>query len=124
MNQIVIHGRLTKDVEEKDYSTKNGKTGRLAKFTVASNPRYGEDASFFECSVFGEQRADLIATHFHKGQEIVVSGEMTSRKAKTKHDDDVTYWNVNVDTFDFCGKKADNEASGDSFEKVDDDTPF
>jgi len=121
MNQIFIHGRLTKDVELKDYNNAKG-TGKLARLTVACDPRYGEDADFFECSAFGEKFADLLATHFKKGQEILIVGEMTSRRVQNDHGDKVTYWNVNIDRFDFCGKKGENIA--DSFDQLTEDTPF
>lgn len=124
MNQIIIHGRLVDDVAERDYTTKEGDTKKMSTLTLAVDQRWGDNTNYFDCAAFGKT-ADLLATHFHKGQEIVVRGEMNSRtvdKDGTKR----KYWTVNIDQFDFCGSKADNDkkAAGDSFEKVDQDVPF
>lgn len=128
MNYIIIHGRLTKDVTERDYTNREGKTGKMATFSVAVDKRVGEGANYFDCTAFGKL-ADLIATHFHQGQEIVLRGEMNMTD-REKDGVKRRFWNVNVDTFDFCGRKADNAGSnksagaGESFEDVQSDVPF
>lgn len=116
MNQILLHGRLTDDVKVKDYTTQKGKTDKMSSFCVAVDQRWGDNTNYFDCSAFGKT-ADLIATHFHKGQEIVVRGEMNSRTVE-KDGMKRKYWTVNVDQFDFCGKKDAD------FVDVNDDTPF
>lgn len=120
MNEILVHGRLTDDVKERDYTTRDGKSSRMATFTVAVDQRWGDHTNYFDCSAFGKQ-AELIATHFHKGQEIILRGEMNSRNVE-KDGIKRTYWTINVDQFDFCGKKADAGDSG--FEQIDKDVPF
>ena len=124
MNEILLHGRLTADPEERDYTTQDGSKKKMTTITVTVDQRWGDNTNYFDCAAFGKT-ADLLAAHFHKGQEILLRGEMNSR---TKEKDGVKrkYWTVNIDQFDFCGKKADNEGTtnGDSLEAVNEDVPF
>lgn len=118
MNDIMIHGRLTRDVEERDYTSQQGKSNKMAVFTVAVDQRWGDNTNYFDCAAFGKT-ADLIATHFHKGQEIMLRGEMNSRKVE-KDGVNRVYWTINVDQFDFCGNKTDGKGNLD----VTDEMPF
>lgn len=126
MNNIVIHGRLTRDPELKSYTTNKGEPGQVARFGVAVNRRFGEETDFFDCSAFNRS-GETIAKWFHKGDGIVLSGEMQSRKT-----DDKTYWSVKVDSWDFAEKKGSENgaqsATGgnvpESMEEIDEDVPF
>ena len=123
MNNIVIHGRLTRDPELKTYKTRKGDSGQICNFTVAVDKRIGEGADFFSCTAFGKS-AENVNKWFHKGDGIVVSGEMTSNKK-----DDRTYWGISVQSWDFAEKK-NTDASGSAsdtpptFEEVDESVPF
>lgn len=126
MNNIVIHGRLTRDPELKSYTTNKGKPGQVARFGVAVNRRFGEETDFFDCSAFNES-GETIAQWFRKGDGIVLSGKMQSRKT-----DDKTYWSIKVDSWDFAEKKGSENgaqsATGgnvpESMEEIDEDVPF
>lgn len=126
MNNIVIHGRLTRDPETKSYTNAKGEEGSLTVFGVAVNRRIGDETDFFNCSAFGRS-GDAIAKWFHKGDGIVISGEMQSRKK-----DEKTYWGIKVDNWDFAEKKnADNGNNGDtranipdSMDTIEEDIPF
>ena len=112
-NTITIHGRLTDDVKERDYTKQDGKSGKMATFAVACDAKFGDATYYFDCSAFGKT-AEVIAAHFHKGQEILVYGEMTYRDKDKKR-----FYTVNVDRFEFCGTKP-----ADSLEQVNKDVPF
>lgn len=129
MNNITIHGRLTRDPELK---TINGAKGdfEVCNFTVAVDRRFGEETDFFNCKNFGKS-AEAINKFFCKGKEIVVSGEMQCRKYEDKDGKNRYVWELAVNSFDFCGKKSDvNENNSgtdtqDGFEAIsDDDIPF
>ena len=80
MNNIVIHGRLTRDPELR--TTNNGK--EVANFCVAVNRRFDRDtADYFDCQAWGKA-AVFIQQYFRKGQEILVRGSMQSRKWQDK----------------------------------------
>lgn len=116
MNEIMLHGRLTDDVQCRDYTTQKGKTDKMSTFCVAVAQRWGDNTNYFDCSCFGKV-AEIVASHFHKGQEIIVRGEMNSRVVE-KDGQKRKYWTVNVDQFDFCGKKEEG------FVDADDAAPF
>lgn len=110
MNNITIKGRLTRKPEIK--VTDNGK--EVANFTVAVNRRTDrETADFFDCAAWGKTAA-FVETYFEKGQEIVLSGAMQSRKWEDKDGNKRTNWSIFVDTVEFCGKKEGCQKPNDS----------
>lgn len=125
MNHITIHGRLTKDPELRQ--TQSGVP--VCNFTVAVDRTYrsGEDkqTDFFNCVAwrgFGE----MIARNFCKGKEILVGGEMQSRKHE-KEGTSFTAWELVANTMDFCGVKSvgDRAASNQDFETIsEEELPF
>lgn len=126
MNVIAIKGRLTRDPELSSFKNSNGDNRAVCRFSVAVNRDYGDDADFFNCSIFGK-RAEVIDKYFAKGSEIVCQGRMEQNKYKDKDDNDRTTWNLIVRDFDFCGKKSDsdsNEPKADGFEQIEEDVPF
>ncbi|MDO4486063.1 MAG: single-stranded DNA-binding protein [Bacillota bacterium] len=128
MNNIVIHGRLVRDPEAGEFTTKKGDKRSSCKFTVAVDRRYGEETDFFNCVCFGKL-SEVIVKFFGKGSEIVVSGEMQCNPYEK--DGVKRYpWNLVVGTMDFCGSKKDKDSSGndgipEGFKAIEDeDVPF
>ena len=106
LNHITIHGRLVRDPGLR--TTPSGVS--VCNFTVAVDRSYtkqGEEkqTDFFEC-VAWRGLADTISKFFTKGKEIVVSGEMQSRKWQDKDDINRISWEIMVDDIDFCGSKG------------------
>lgn len=125
MNSISIYGRLARDPSLKNYTNKDGDSGSLCNFTVAVNRPFGEEADFFNCTIFGK-RAEVIDKFFHKGSRIAINGSMQCEKK-----DDKYYWKLIARDFDFVDSKSENQgnqaetaAPADSFETIDDDVPF
>lgn len=79
MNSINIYGRLVRDPELKAYTNSKGESNTMCNFTVAVNRRFGDDADFFNCTIFGK-RAEVIDKFFRKASRIAVSGEMQCNK--------------------------------------------
>lgn len=131
MNNITIHGRLTRDPESGEFTTNKGDKRSNCKFTVAVDRRYGEETDFFNCVCFGKL-SEVIAKFFSKGSEIVISGEMQCNPYEGKDGTKRYPWNLVVQTFDFCGSKKDRSNTATStdgipegFSAVDDeDIPF
>jgi len=112
MNYIAIHGRLTRDPESR--TTQSGVS--VCNFTVAvdsSYSRQGEEkqTTYFDC-VAWRGLADLVSKYFHKGKEIVVTGEMQSRKWQDKDGNNRVSWEIQANSVDFCGSKGDSSSSG------------
>jgi single-strand DNA-binding protein len=104
MNRIIIHGRLTRDPELKEIDTANGPTV-LCTFSVAVDRTYGEDTDFFNCTAW-RKTAEIVHKFCSKGKEILVEGSMQMDKV-VKDDETRTYWKLNVERVEFCGKKDD-----------------
>lgn len=105
LNSIVIHGRLTQDVELK--KTQSGVS--VCEFSVAVDRDYqkGEDkiADFFTV-VCWRGLAENIAKWLHKGKEIAVRGRMQSEKWTDKDGNNRVAWKLQAEAVDFCGSKA------------------
>ncbi len=105
LNTITIHGRLTQDVELKQ--TQSGVS--VCNFTVAVDRSYskGEDkiTDFFTV-VCWRGLADMVSKYFGKGKEIVVSGEMQSRKWQDNDGNNRVSWEIQANSVDFCGSKG------------------
>lgn len=132
LNHITIHGRLTADPELKQ--TQSGVS--VCNFIVAVDRSYknGEEkqTDFFTV-VCWRGLADMVAKHFAKGKEILVSGEMQSRKWQDNDGNNRVSWEVQANTIDFCGSKGNtnpittNATQGNLDAVVDDtesDLPF
>lgn len=122
MNSINIYGRLVRDPELKAYTNSKGESNTMCNFTVAVNRRFGDDADFFNCTIFGK-RVEVIDKFFRKASRIAVSGEMQCNKK-----DDKYYWNLLVSNFDFVDTKNDSinnqNPLPESFEEIEEDVPF
>lgn len=110
MNHIVIHGRLTRDPEFK--TTQSGVN--FCTFTVAVDRRYqsaeNKQTDYFDCTAW-RGAADTIHKYFAKGKEILVDGEMQSRKWVDTDGKNRVSWGVQVGNFDFCGSKNDSQSA-------------
>ena len=128
MNIHMIHGRLVRDPEfTKGNEDKNSRTN----FTVAVDRRYGDETDFFDCVVFGK-RAEVIHKYFHKGSEILLTGEGQIRSYDDKNGVRRKSYSIALAGFDFCGSRlADSdsqqtaaEPNPDGFKELDEDIPF
>jgi len=110
MNHIAIHGRLTRDPETSQ--TTSGVT--VCRFNVAVDRRFarqGEDkqTDFFDV-VAWRGLGEMVGKYFTKGKEIVVTGEMQSRRWQDKNGTNRISWEIQADNVDFCGGKSDAPA--------------
>ena len=64
---------------------------------------------FFDC-VFWRQVAEFVSKYFSKGKEIIVHGEMQSRKWQDKDGNNRISWEIQNAHAEFCGGKSDNSA--------------
>ena len=107
LNYITIHGRLTADPELKQ--TQSGVS--VCNFTVAVDRSYknGEEkqTDFFTV-VCWRGLANMVSKYFAKGKEILVSGEMQSRKWQDNEGNNRISWEIMANAVNFCGSKSDN----------------
>lgn len=110
MNFIAIHGRIVRDPEIR--RTQSGVA--VTNITVAVDRAYSADdekqTDFFDC-VFWRQGAEFVSKYFTKGKEIIVTGEMQSRKWTDKDGNTRTSWEIQNCHAEFCGSaKASDTA--------------
>lgn len=123
MNNHTIHGRLVRDPEL--TPRKNSDSSDRVNFTVAVDRRFGDETDFFDCVAFG-RTAEVIDKYFSKGKEIIVSGDGQLHSYEGKDGIKRKSYSIFVQSFDFCGSKADGKkaAQTDSFEDAEGDIPF
>lgn len=111
LNHITIHGRITNDIELKQ--TQSGVS--VCNFNVAVDRSYKKEGEEKQTDFFTvvcwRGLAELVSKHFHKGKEILVSGEMQSRKWTDDNGNNRTNWEVMANTIDFCGSKSNGEGN-------------
>ena len=101
-NKVMVHGRLTRDVDLEDM---NGFA--LAKFTVASSRKYKETETkcFLDCKAWRE-KAKFVSNYFHKGSEVVLWGELQTEEWETDGKKRSRLV-CNVEEIEFCGSKSE-----------------
>lgn len=104
MNKMIIKGRMARDPELK--TTNSGKS--VCNFSVAVSRNFDRElVDFFEC-VAWNKKAEFICKYFIKGQEILIDGEMQSRRYTDKNGNNRTAWELIANDVDFCGNKNQN----------------
>ena len=107
MNIIAIKGRLVRDPEIRQ--TQSGVS--VTNITVAVDRSYSaggeKQTDFFDC-VFWRQGAEFVSKYFKKGKEIIVTGEMQSRKWQDKEGNNRISWEIQNAHAEFCGGKGEN----------------
>ena len=98
MNSVNIIGRITKDVEVK--KTNSGKS--VCTFFVAVQ-RDKENADFIPCTAW-ETMAENIGKYFHKGDQIGISGVLSTRTFESNGEKRFVM-EVLVNRFDFINSK-------------------
>lgn len=99
MNVFTFSGNLGGDCEVKSVS---GTT--LCKFSVAVKSGFGDKAQtiWIGCDIWGKQAEGKLPDYLKKGQQVVVSGELSSREHEGK-----TYLGVRVASIDLVGGRAE-----------------
>ena len=111
MNRIILTGRLTRDPDMRIY----GDDKKLCRYSIAVNRRFANaegirEADFFDCVSFGGS-AEFVAKHFHKGDPIIVDGEMRTENYTDKDGNNRISYSVNVNNVEFSpgGRRHDSD---------------
>lgn len=122
MNNVVLMGRLTKDVEIR-YNQSQMAIGR---FTVAVNRRLTKEkrqeaeannqptADFINCVAFGKT-AEIIGQYFNKGNKIAITGHIQTGSYENQQGQRIYTTDVIVDQFDFVESSKNNSKNEDNF---------
>ena len=104
MNQINLIGRVGKEPEIKDLESGT----KVAKFSLAVSEKYTkngekvENTEWFNIAIFGKV-AEVAEKYVHKGDQLFVSGKITSREYDDKEGIKRRVYEVNADKMEMLG---------------------
>ena len=107
LNSVNLVGRLTRDAELRYSSSGMG----ICKFSIAvnrsvkKNDRWQDEASFFDCTVFGKT-AENIKQYLVKGQQVCINGELVQNRWE-KDGKQMSRVEINVNHVQLIGGKSD-----------------
>ena len=103
MNKVILHGRLTRDVEHR--TTQSGRSVVRAGLAV-NRPaaKDGQQQADFINLVAWEKTAELFQRYLHKGSEVLIEGRLSVRSYEDQQGQKRTATEVIVERMEFCGK--------------------
>nr|DAT02581.1 MAG TPA: Single strand binding protein [Caudoviricetes sp.] len=130
INNVVLTGRVTKDIELK--VTPTGKS--VCSFSLAVNRKFVQDgerqADFINCQLWGKS-AETLEKYGKKGMLIGVEGRLQTRNYTNQQGQTVYVTEVVAESFTFLEKKQSNDQpqfndfeNYGGFEVNDDDLPL
>lgn len=110
LNKVCLQGRMCATPELR--RTGNGTS--VTSFTVAWSEKYKESEQklFLPC-VAWRNNAEFAAKWFQKGSEVIVEGQLTSRKWQDKEGNNRETVELQVDHMHFCGGKKESAEKSD-----------
>lgn len=125
MNKTILSGRLCADPEVRVGASGNA----IASFNLAVDRRFKRDgdadADFFKCVCFGKT-AEFVEHYFHKGNKILIEGEVRNNNYTDKDGKMVYGTQILINAVEFGESKAaasqatqPTKPSADDFNKVD-----
>lgn len=117
MNNIVLSGRLTRELELRKANEKSVISG-----TIAVN-RDKEHTDFINFTAW-EKIAESLVNNTTKGSRIIISGSLQSRTYENKEGNKITAWEVLVKNADIIDFKESLPDVPFDYEVKDEDIPF
>lgn len=103
LNSIVIHGRITNDLQIKNAGTNSA----ILPFSIANDNYYlGNKTTYFFNCVAWNNNASFIEKHFKKGSEIIIIGQLRTKSYETQAGEKRTNYEIVVISVEFVGSKA------------------
>lgn len=121
MNQVVLIGRIVRDVELKMLEK-----GSIMNFTLAVDRGYkdkdgNKQTDFIPIVAFNK---DKIADYLLKGKMVAISGSIQIDKYKDKEGKDKTFTKVNAREIKFLDGGKGEAPAKPNFSAMDDELPF
>lgn len=100
MNVFTITGNLGKDAEVKSFGQST-----VCNFTVANKVGFGEKEQtlWVDCALWGKQAESKLPEHLKKGQQVAVSGELSTFEAESGK----TYLKLRCNSVTLVGGKSE-----------------
>lgn len=114
LNKVILQGRLTRAPELR-YTQSNTPVASASIAVERNRAAKGQEreTDFFDL-VAWRHNAEFLAKWFDKGQQILVSGMLQSRKWQDKNGNNRTSIEVVVEDINFCGNKQNAGGTGQS----------
>ena len=126
-NAISLQGRLGRDPVLTEKQGQNGPF-KSTSFSLAVDRDFGDETDWFNCELIGKQ-AEVFEKFIHKGDMVLIDGQMLSYKPKRNPEQ--KSWFVKVNKFWFVDNRnkgeqetSTKEPAPDGFENIDEDVPF
>lgn len=106
LNTVILQGRLVADPVVRESKT----GGKFVTFTIANSSGRKDQtgmpiADFFDCTA-GGKTADMIASYWHKGKEIILEGSLRQdRWTDSESGANRSAIKISVYRVNFCGSK-------------------
>lgn len=109
MNLLAMTGNLGRDAEVRQAGSST-----VCSFAVALSAGWGDKktTTWLNCSVWGRQAEGTLPTYLKKGQQVALSGELSTREYQAKDGTMKTSLELRVGTIDLIGKRDDGAAQG------------
>ena len=115
LNNCVIIGRLTRDVE---LSYTSGNNTALAKFSIANNEFRGsnqeEQVSYFDIVVWGKM-AEVCNQFLAKGRQVAINGRLRQERFQDKQGQNRSKVVIVASNVQFIGGRGDGPQQGGGF---------
>jgi single-strand DNA-binding protein len=108
VNHAIIQGRLCAEPELR--TTQSGVS--VCSFRIAWSEKYKETETklFLSCTAW-RGNGEFVNKYFHKGQEIIVEGKLSTRDWEDKEGNKRSTIELTVDKPHFCGPKQGGDSS-------------
>ena len=117
MNNVVLVGRLTKEVNTHQANNKT-----ISRFTLAvDRPYKSNEEDFISCVAFGKT-AEFVAKYFKKGMKIAINGRIQTGSYKDRNGNTVYTTDVIAENVEFAeSKRKEEEPKENEFIEVSDE---
>ena len=115
MNEVILSGRLTADVELR-YANNENQTP-YCSFTLAVTREFDRDnADFIRCKAFG-RTAEILDEYTRKGSMVIVRGRWETGSYENKDGNTVYTNDCSVDRLELVGTRSDGDGDSKKDEK-------
>lgn len=107
MNVFTFSGNLGRDAEVKQVAGTS-----VANFSVACKAGIGDKATttWINCAIWGKRAEGGLIQYLKKGQQVIVSGELSSREYQANDGSTKTSIDLRVNDLTLAGGKSDQAA--------------
>lgn len=124
MNKLLITGRITKDIELKEYGDLKVVNNTIAVY-MGKDKDKNDITNFFDFKAFG-YGADKLSSQAQKGSKIAIEGSLKQEtwESDGANKSKVVIYADNIEIMDAKKETKDNEIVEDKKEEMRDELPF